>query len=77
MKSTVIIIFVIMINYCWLFYIFIYCETATIHDTLRWVQQIYEWKSIQVDHGITTEGWWGKGYAMLYIISKKYMFLVF
>jgi len=26
MKSTVMIIIVIMINYCWLFYIFIYCK---------------------------------------------------
>jgi len=28
MKSTVMIIIVTMVNYCWLFYIFIYCKNC-------------------------------------------------
>ena len=69
-------------NYCYdqlvgcFIFLFI-INTATINDRVKSVQQIYEIKSIQVDHGITSEGWWGNANAMIYIISKKYMFLVF
>jgi hypothetical protein len=49
-------------NYCYdqlvgcFIFLFI-INTATINDRVKSVQQIYEIKSIQVDHGITSEGW--------------------
>jgi hypothetical protein len=77
MKSTVMIIIVFMINYYWFFTFLFTVNTATIYEREKWVQQTYESTSIQFDHGITSEGWWGKAYTMLHIISKKYMLLVF